>query len=63
MVFLALWIISTGVTLVISSSNGYNTVNWVIIGLFLGPLGLLLSILMPPARNMHGVWRQYSDYR
>ncbi|MEP9398745.1 hypothetical protein [Mesorhizobium sp. KR2-14] len=55
MVFLALWIICAGVTVVISSSKGYNAFIWFLIGILLGPVALLLSIFLPFSKNSQNI--------
>lgn len=47
MFFLALWIICAGVTVVIASSKGSNAFIWFLIGILLGPVGVLMSIFYP----------------
>jgi hypothetical protein len=51
MFFLALWIICAGVTVVISSSRGSNAFVWFLIGILLGPIGVLMAIFYPTSNN------------
>ncbi|WP_210205629.1 hypothetical protein [Pseudaminobacter salicylatoxidans] len=53
MFFLALWVISAGVTVLIASSNDSDAMIWLLIGVALGPLGVLLALLFEHPRKSH----------
>ncbi|MEP9374341.1 hypothetical protein [Mesorhizobium sp. KR1-2] len=55
MFFLALWIICTGVTIVISSSRGSNAFVWFLVGILLGPVGVLMAIFYPISKSTQSI--------